>query len=282
MDERRTRTCVLRWGLGVLFLGLFAGSPAAARSIASAPNPQSVDVIEPSGRWVTDRADLLTDGEERALTEKLRGYEDSTSTQIVIVTVPTLDGVPPEDYALALGRSWGVGGQGQDNGVVILVSRDDREVRIETGYGLEGAIPDAVAARIYRNVLVPRFRGGEFYGGLSEAVDYLVDAAAGEFTADEIAPARREGEGSFDAATFFVLIVIAFFVINAMRHNRHGGGDEDGRKYRRSRRGAPFIIWGGGFGGTRGGFGGGGFGGGGGGFSGGGGSFGGGGAGGGW
>jgi uncharacterized protein len=262
----------------------FAGALLHARAV----HAQTVDVIEPTGRWVTDRADLLDEGEERALEQKLRTYEDSTSTQIVVVTIPSLEGVPPEMYALEIGRSWGVGQEGQDNGVVILIARDDREIRIETGYGLEGAIPDVVAERIYRNVMAPRFRAGDYYGGLSEAVDYLVDAASGEFSADEIAPARRDGEGSFDAATLFVLLIIAFFVINAIRHNRHGGGGDGGRKYRRSRRGAPFIIWGGGLGGGLGGghgggFGGGGFGGGGfGGFSGGGGGFGGGGAGGGW
>ncbi|MEX0820510.1 MAG: TPM domain-containing protein [Rhodothermales bacterium] len=263
---------------GVMLLAAALFAPSGRVGLVGAAHAQAVDVIEPTGRWVTDRAGLLSDGEERALNDKLRGYEDSTSTQIVVVTVPSLGNATPEEYALAIGETWGVGQQGQDNGVVILVARDERQIRIETGYGLEGAIPDAVADRIYRNVMAPRFRQGDFYGGLSQGVDYLIDAAAGEFSAEDVEPARREGEGSFDAATLFVFLIIAYFVINGIRRNRHGGGE--GKRYRRRRGGMPFIIFGGGFGGRGGGGlgGGGGFGG----FSGGGGSFGGGGAGGGW
>lgn len=265
--------------VGVLVAGLL--SLGAGFSPASA---QQIDVIPPSGRWVTDHGDMLSAAEEQALTQKLQHYQDSTSTQIIVVTLPSLEGHEPADYAVALGRAWGVGQQGQDNGVVLLVSRDDREVYIATGYGLEGAIPDAIAARIVRNVIVPRFRQGNFYLGIDEAVDNLAAAATGEFSADQIRSPDREGEGVFGAATIFVLAIIFIFIINAIRHNRGGGGGDGGRRYRSRRGGPPIIIWGGGFGGGRGGgFGGGGFGGGGfGGFSGGGGSFGGGGAGGGW
>lgn len=269
--------------------GIFLAACLMLFAMATAARPahaQQIDVIAPSGEWVTDRGEMLDAAEEQALAQKLQHYQDSTSTQIVIVTLPSLEGHEPADYAVALGRAWGVGRQGQDNGVVILVSRDDREVFIATGYGLEGAIPDAIASRIVRGVIVPRFREGRFYAGLNEAVDHLVDAATGEFTAEQIRAPEREGERALDGATLFVLFIIAFFVINAIRHNRGRGGD-GGRRYRRSRRDLPFIIWGGGGGwggGRSGGFGGFGGGGGGGfgGFSGGGGSFGGGGAGGGW
>src|SRR5690606_29256244 len=111
------------------------------------------------------------------------------------------------------------------NGVVILVSRDDREVFIATGYGLEGAIPDAVAARIVRNVIVPSFRAGRFYEGLSSAVDYLVDAAQGEFTADQIEQPEREGERAFDGAFFFIILIFAYFIISAIRHARRNDDD---------------------------------------------------------
>lgn len=251
----------------------------AAVLVGEGAQAQQIDVIPPSGEWVTDRGDFLSDAEERALTQKLRQYEDSTSTQIVIVTLPSLEGNEPADYATALGREWQVGQEGQDNGVVILLSSEEREVFIATGYGLEGAIPDAIASRIVRNVMVPRFREGNYYAGLDAAVDHLVAAATGEFTAEQIRGPGREGEGAFDGASLFVLLIIAFFVINAIRHSNRGGGD-GGKRVRRSRGHGPLIIWGGGGwgGGSSGGFGGGGFGG----FGGGGGSFGGGGAGGGW
>ncbi len=252
-------------------------------SVAARPSAaQRIEVLPPSGTRVTDQAGLLSPAEEQALTQKLRAYEDSTSTQIVIVTIASLDGVAPVDYATAIGRTWGVGQAGQDNGVVILVSRDDREVFIATGYGLEGAIPDAIAARIVRNTLVPHFRQNEFYGGLSAAADQLIAAAAGEFEAVERdRPSRGRDEG-LGLVNVLMLMIIAYFVISSMsRGGRGGGGTGGGRRFRRGHGVPPVIIWGGGgFGRRSGGFGGGGFGGGG--FGGGGGSFGGGGAGGGW
>ena len=240
----------------------------------AAAQAQTVEVIPSSGLWVTDRAGLLSPTEEDALTRKLRTYADTTSTQIVIVTLPDLGGASAAEYATELGQSWGIGQGDVDNGVVLLVSRDDREVFIATGYGLEGAIPDAVASRIVRHVLVPSFRQGQFYAGLDRAVDVLVEVAAGEYTAENL-PIADTGDSGIDYTTIFILLIIAYFVITSIR--RPGGGS-GGRRYRR-RGGPPVIIWGGG--GFSGGSGGGGFGGGGfGGFGGGG--FGGGGAGGSW
>ena len=248
---------------------------------------QQIGVIPPSGQWVTDLADLLTPAEERMLSRKLATYADTTSTQIVIVTLPTLNGVPAADYAVELGRRWGVGQKEYDNGVVILVAREEREVFIATGYGLEGAIPDALAGRIVRDIIVPRFRRGDFYGGLSAAVDAIIAAAQGEF---QPPPRASEDRGVWvNWAALFVLLVVLLFFLSAMRS---GGGPPRGRKgarypyrvYRREPDFPPIIIWGGGFGGGGGWSSGGGWGGGGdfGGFSGGGGSFGGGGAGGHW
>lgn len=255
-----------------LAFALFAVQPLAA---------QQIDVLPPSGTWVTDRADMLSASEEQALTQKLRAYEDTTSTQIVIVTIESLEGVAPGDYATALGRSWRVGQEGQDNGVVILVSRDDREVFIAPGYGLEGAIPDAIAGRIVRNTIVPNFRANNFYNGLSEAADLLIAAAAGEYEATESARPSRSRDDGLGFLNALLLMIIIYFVVSSI--SGRGGG---GNRYHRRHGWPPVIIWGGGgFGGGSGGFGGGGggFGGGGfGGFGGGGGSFGGGGAGGGW
>jgi len=238
---------------------------------------QRFEVIPSSGHWVTDNGDMLSTAEEQRLDRKLSRYADTTSTQIVVVTLPNLNGIPPSDYAVELGRRWGVGTKGYNNGAVILLSRDDRKIFIATGYGLEGAIPDAVASQIVRNIMVPNFRQGRFFQGLDAAVDALVLAARGEYQAEPTATNRRRRGGS-NFTLFFVLAIIAYFFLTNLR----GGGGSGGRKYRRGS-GPPLIIWGsgfgsGGFGGGGGGFGGGGFGG----FGGGGGSFGGGGAGGGW
>jgi uncharacterized protein len=252
----------------LLFVLLISLSPGDARA----------DVIRPTGEWVTDRAGMLTNAERNALAAKLRAYADTTSTQVVVVLIPSLGGMSANEYATEVGRLWQVGQQGQDNGVVVLVSRDDREVFIATGYGIEGAITDLHASRIVREVITPAFRQGQFYAGLTMAVDRLIEAAQGEFTATRSA-GQPEG---LDFATLFVLLIIVSFFLSAMRKGSTGGGGT-GFQRRRSGHygGPPVIIWGGGSRG--GGFGGGGFGGGGfGGFGGGGGGFGGGGAGGRW
>jgi len=249
-------------------------------AVAGLAGAQQIDVVPPQDRLVNDRAGMLSATEGQRLERKLRGYADTTSTQIVVVTIPSLDGAPASMYATQLGREWGVGQQGQDNGVVILVSESDREVFIATGYGLEGAIPDAIASRIVRNIIRPAFRQSDFYAGLDRASDALIEAARGEFEAAEVQPQHRE-DRSFDFASGFVVIIILYFFINGIRRGgKRGGGG--GKKAKRRHGGGPFIIWGGGRGGGFGG--GGGFsGGGGGGFGGfGGGSFGGGGAGGSW
>lgn len=235
-------------------------------------------VLPSQNRLIVDEGDFLSAQEERQLEQKLIAYNDTTSTQIVVVTLRSLNGAAASDYATELGRQWGVGQQGKDNGVVVLVSREDRRIFIATGYGLEGAIPDAVASRIVRNIITPNFREGNFYLGLSQATDALIAAARGEFTADAPRARSERRPRGINFSTLFALAIIAFFLFG---NRGGGGGGRGGKRYRRGG-GPPVIIWGGGFGGGGGfGSGGGGFGGGGfGGF--GGGSFGGGGAGGGW
>ncbi|MFT4605698.1 MAG: hypothetical protein ACI9W4_002442 [Rhodothermales bacterium] len=259
---------MLRSGVALSLFLLIAGTALAQ------------DVIPSSGQWVTDRADFLSGQEERLLSARLAGYADTTSTQMIIVTLPTLDGAAASDYAMSLGRAWGVGQGDKDNGVVILVSRDDRKLFIATGFGLEGAIPDIVAGRIVRDVMVPRFKEGRFYDGFSGAVDKLILAAAGEYTAEDVA-----GEG-IPISVIIILFIVALIIVLSISAAHEEGGGGGGTRYRHGS--GPVIIWGGGHGGwgqgrSSGGFGGGGFGGGGfGGFGGGGGGFGGGGAGGSW
>jgi len=249
-------------GLLLLLVGLLQPATVFGQRFDIPPRPSGP---------VLDQAGLLTETEERQLSQKLRTYETETSTAIVVVALPTLDGAPIADYAVELGREWGVGQGGKDNGAVILISRDERRMFIATGYGLEGSIPDAVASDLVRNVMRPAFRKGNFYEGIDRTTSSLMLAARGEYTASE-RPTRATGDDDGSGALFFVLLIILYFVFTSRRGN---SGDRDGRRRRRG----DVFIWGspGGFGGGGGGgFGGGGFGG----F--GGGSFGGGGAGGSW
>ena len=243
----------------------------------------NAQVIRPTGKWVTDNAGLLTVSETESLSALLAGHEQNSSAQIVIVILSSLDGRDASSYAFELGESWGVGQSGVDNGIVLLVSVNDRKVFIATGYGVEGAVPDVVAGRIIREIITPNFRQGKYFEGLQVSVDALIQATRGE-TPVQLAKSRK---GSPDIQRFiFFIFVIAIILIVLLVIRRMGSDDDwpEGPR-RRRRRGSswPYIVWGGGFshgsgsssGGGFGGFGGGGFGG----FSGGGGSFGGGGAG---
>jgi uncharacterized protein len=225
---------------------------------------------------LTPGRSFLTGPQADQLEKVLVAYDDSTSTQICVVIVESLQDYTANEYATALGRSWGVGSKQFNNGVVILISTGgktgDRDAYIATGYGMEGALPDVVAKSIVENDIIYNFKEGQRYRGLEQAVQSIAKAAAGEYKA----PARRKKKSERDIPP--VVIVIAFLLLSML----FGGGGGLGG----GRRGRGFGGWtggtwlgGGGFGG--GGFGGGGFGGGGfGGF--GGGSFGGGGAGGKW
>jgi uncharacterized protein len=218
---------------------------------------------------------MLSSTEEQQLARKLTAFTDTTSTAVVVVTVRSLEGAPIADYAVALGREWGVGQEGTDNGVVLLVSRGDRQMFIATGYGVEGALPDAIANRIVERVITPYFREGQFYAGIDRGTDAIIQATKGEYEATAASSRSASSDDGLPTALIFTLLVLAYFVITSVR-----GGGGRGKKGRRSRRHGdfPIIFWGGGGHG-----GGGGFSGGGGGFGGfGGGSFGGGGAGGSW
>lgn len=238
-------------------------------------------------RAVNDFAQMLAPFQQDALEQKLRAYNDSTSSAIIVVTVPDLQGYDIAQVALKYLRDWGVGVKDKNNGVVILVSKKERRARIETGYGMEGVLPDITAKRIIEDEMLPHFRADDYYGGFDSAIDAIIKAAAGEYKAE----ARADDEVGGGGFLIFLLMIIFFFIIFGGR--RGGGGGGRGGQYM-SRRGSDVLPWfilgnllgGGGRGGSRGGgfgggFGGGGFGGGGfGGF--GGGSGGGGGASGGW
>lgn len=148
----------------------------------------ALDVPFLSGR-VNDEARLLDAGASAALEAALKDYETRTGRQIAVLTIPSLAGEDLEGYSLKVARTWKLGRKGQDDGVLILVARDDRKVRIEVGYGLEGALPDVLAGRIIREVMVPRFRSGDFAAGIQEGTAAVIAAVDGRAPA----PGRRLG-----------------------------------------------------------------------------------------
>jgi uncharacterized protein len=225
-------------------------------------------------RLVNDLAGVLSPEQINSLERKLVAYDDSTSNQIAVVLIKTLNDYPIEEFSTKLYRSWGIGNKNTNNGILILAAIDDHKIRIETGYGLEGAVPDIIANTIITNDIVPSFRSGDYFDGLDKATNSIIAAAAGEYKA----PANYRDRGRSGKIPVGMIIAIIILIIIISRRNRGGGG---GFMSRRGF-GPMFFPTGGGFGG--GGFGGGGWsGGGGGGFGGfGGGSSGGGGASGSW
>ena len=130
---------------------------------------------------VIDRAEILTPTTERTLTALLEAHEDSTSNQLAILTIPSLDGDVLEDYALRVAETWALGTEENDNGVLVLIAHQDRKIRIEVGYGLEGDLPDVAASRIINNVMVPRFRSGDFDGGVLEGTQAILGTLEGTY-----------------------------------------------------------------------------------------------------
>ena len=247
---------------------LFVSALSLAQNIPARPNPP---------RLVNDFAGVLSPQEKQQLENQLVTYDDSTSNQVAIVLINTLDDYPIEEYATKLFREWGVGNKKNNNGIVILAAIQDRKIRIEVGYGLEGAIPDITTGHIIQNDIAPSFRSGDYYEGLSKAANSIIRAAAGEYRAPGNYRKKKDG-GSALPFGFLVFIIILIAIFGG--RGRGGGGGY------MSRRGSgwlgPFILgnmlgrgssgdWGGGGGGWSGG-GGGGFGGFGGGSSGGGGA----------
>jgi len=225
-------------------------------------------------RRITDLDNTLSSGEVAALESKLAEFEQETSNQIAVLVIPSLQGESLEDYSFAVAEKNKFGRKGRNNGVLLIVAKGEHQIRFEVGYGLEGALPDATCDQIIRHIIVPKFRRGDYYGGLDDGISAVMLATKGEFHRtgrDQSAPGTI-GVIGFIALFLFMLLfgLLPRLALGGRRFHVNSGG------WRSS---GP---WFGGFGG--GGFGGGGFGGGfgGGGFSGGGGGFGGGGASGSW
>lgn len=192
-----------------LVLLLISGLTVWAQDIPPRPNPP---------RAVNDLAGVLLGNEAEMLEHKLRAYNDSTSSQIVIVTMKTIGDYESSEVALKILREWGVGTKGKDNGIVILAAIEDRKVRIETGYGMEGVIPDAIANRIIDEAIKPNFRNQQFYRGLDQATDMVFAAAAGEYKGS----GKKSGKGKGNNALFMGIFVI--IIILLIMRNRGGGG----------------------------------------------------------
>ncbi len=249
------------------FAGVLLGALLAWPEPAVAPR----QAVPQNDGWVTDAANLLTASQENALEARIESYRRGSGHDVALLTVPSLRGEPIEKFALRVAREWKLGGEGKNDGALLVVSRDDRQMRIEVGRGLEGTLTDATCGRIIREVITPRFQRGEFEEGLRFGVEAMQHAAGGDFAPleDHAERPRSHGVGFF---VVFLILMAAVAVLRRIGGSRYGGGGGSvwpwlfvGSALGRSSRGG----WGGGWGGRGGGGGFSGFGGGGG-FSGGG------------
>jgi uncharacterized protein len=208
--------------INALFVFAFLFNGLSAQDIPERPNPP---------RLVNDFANMFSGQESASLEQKLVAFNDSTSTQIAIVTVPSLGGYDIIDYAQRLGEKWGIGQKKLNNGVLIVVkpktSDSGGKVTIVQGYGLEGVIPDITCAQIIDNEILPAFRNGNYYGGLDAATNTLMALARGEFSAAQYgSKVKKKPDGGIPTGIIvFIVIIIIMSIFRKSKgsNNRHIG-----------------------------------------------------------
>ena len=212
-------------------------SPADAGGANEIPEPLSPP------RMVNDFAGMLSTDENSLLEQKLRAVNDSNSIEFAIIAIKTTGNYDIEDYALKIGRQWGIGKKDKNNGILILVALGDRKIDIEVGYGLEDRVTDGLAKRVIENDIKPAFKQKNYYEGLDKATNSLIDMVASRYQADAKDSSKGPGIG------VIILIIIGIIVLISIFGGRGGGGLRSG--------GMGPVFWGGGGGGSWGGGGGG-------------------------
>jgi uncharacterized protein len=179
-------------------------------------------IPEHGGIWVHDEANVLSAQTKAELETILKAERDSTSNQIAVLIIPSLDGDALEEYSLRVAEKWKLGQKDKDNGALLIISINDKLVRIETGYGLEGALTDAVSSRINRNEIAPRFRQGDFDGGVKAGVLAIMQAVKGEYKND--APPAKKRKSRKNSPLITLLIIVAIIIMASRRRGGGGGG----------------------------------------------------------
>lgn len=208
---------------------VFFVAKAVCQELPQKPNPPKL---------VNDYTNTLTADQAYDIERKLVAFDDSTSTQIAVVIINNLNGSDISDYAVKLGRAWGIGGKKFNNGVLLLIAKGDRKMFIATGYGVEGALPDVTAKHIIEDVIKPNFKGDDYYRGIEEGTDAIIKSVKGEYQI----PHARKSKGSGKGTLIFIIIIVVFILLSSSGGNR-GGGFMSRRGYRGF--GGP-IFWGGG------------------------------------
>ncbi|RXK50780.1 TPM domain-containing protein [Aquirufa rosea] len=199
--------------VSIAFLGIWIPNTLAQSGIPDKPNG-----------YVVDLSNKLSPEEKQNLEQKLRGYADSTSTQLEVVIVPNTGQIDPYDYAMEIGKSWGVGQKGKNNGLVLLITSETRKIRIVTGRGLESVLPDAICKRIINRILKPALKQGDYYGGINAATSEMMQRASGTFQSD------GEGDSSEGIPLVFVILLILIVITIIRAIINRGGGSGPGSR----------------------------------------------------
>jgi uncharacterized protein len=203
---------------------------------------------------VVDNANMLSAAAEGQISTQLQAHENATGNQLVVVTLPDLQGYDIETYGYQLGRHWGIGQQDKNNGALLIIAKQERRMRIEVGYGLEGTLTDAISANIIQTILRPAFKQGQFEAGIQAAVTAIIDALGGQY---KMRKTRSSNNSGAQSLLFFIIMVVVI-ILNIFRGMGGGGRFGGGRYYGGTFGGGGSFGGGGGFSGGGGGFGGGG------------------------
>ncbi len=188
---------------------------ALSLALASGPLASALDVPPLTGR-VNDYADMISPSARATITQKLEQLEASDSTQVVVLTVPSLEGEDLEGFSIRVAEAWKIGTAKNDNGAILLVARDDRAVRIEVGYGLEGRLTDLLSGRIVDQIIVPNFKAGRFDEGFSQAIDAIIATVKGEYKGTGQLPGAQQPGKSRS----FIPLIIAAVIAGAIGSRR--------------------------------------------------------------
>ena len=176
-------------------------------------DPENLLKQKPPQRLVNDYTQTLTIDQEEVLENKLVAFYDSTSTQVAVVIIPTLKGNEIADYNLKLFRAWGVGSKEHNNGILLLISKEDRQLNITTGYGVEGPLPDITSKEIIDEIIVPQFKGDDYYRGIDEGTTAIIKAVRGAYSSP-VAPTTSHQYPLLVRILFWIIgIIIVLFLI---------------------------------------------------------------------
>ena len=190
----------------ILFIFTFCASAIFAQMAESIASDTKI------AHYVTDETSTLTSSQTSSLETKLSNFEKETSNQVVVYIIGSLNGESLEETSYEIAQKNGIGQKGKDNGVLLFIAMNDRKLRIEVGYGLEGALPDALAGQIIRKEITPYFKKGEYYKGIDAGVDAIISATKGEYKQDKKYAEKENDFGiGICGIPFLVLIIFIFF-----------------------------------------------------------------------